>query len=45
MMIIEPLGGSMRPSAEPPGNDRPAVVSRKGSSRQASMMISEKRAR
>ena len=45
MMIMLPLGGSMRPSAEPGGSERPAVVSRNGSSRQASMMMSEKRAR
>ena len=45
MMIIVPLGGSMRDSPDPAGSERPAVVSRKGSSRQASTMTSEKRAR
>ncbi|MFO1287531.1 MAG: hypothetical protein U1F49_14015 [Rubrivivax sp.] len=45
MMTSEPLGGSMRVSVEPGAIERPAEVSRSGSSRQASMMMSEKRAR
>ena len=43
MMIIVPFGGSMRPRDEPGDSERPPPVSRKGSSRHASTITSEKR--